>query len=283
MPVILFAPGTVEPLANVAVKPRVDGQIVEVAFKEGDLVEEGSVLFRLDDRMVKAQIAPGRGQHRQGPGEPARCRGDAGAAPGADRQADRHRSRARSGALSPSRASRPASPPARRCSTRRRRSSTTSPSARRSAGRTGSLTRQARRRRCAAQDAPALVTINQTKPIPVSFAVPQGELAALRRALTAKATADINVPGGTQADRGAGRHRLRRQPGRPADRHHRAPRCVAENADEALWPGQSVEVALTVEVKPQHAVGAGRRRAAGAAGHDHLGDRAPTTRWRRAS
>ena len=33
MPVILSAPGTVEPLANVAVKPRVDGQIVEVALQ----------------------------------------------------------------------------------------------------------------------------------------------------------------------------------------------------------------------------------------------------------
>src|SRR5262249_21638546 len=57
MPRILRAPGTVEPLANVAVKPRVDGQIVEVAFNEGDLVKEGDVLFRLDDRMVKALIA----------------------------------------------------------------------------------------------------------------------------------------------------------------------------------------------------------------------------------
>ena len=57
MPVILAAPGTVEPLANVAIKPRVDGQIVEVGFQEGDLVERGQVLFRLDDRMVKAQIA----------------------------------------------------------------------------------------------------------------------------------------------------------------------------------------------------------------------------------
>ena len=42
---------------TVAVRPRVDGQIVEVAFREGDLVTEGSVLFRLDDRMVRAQIA----------------------------------------------------------------------------------------------------------------------------------------------------------------------------------------------------------------------------------
>jgi multidrug efflux system membrane fusion protein len=28
-------------------------------------------------------------------------------------------------------------------------------------------------------------------------------------------------------------------------------KVVAENADEVLWPGQSVEVALTVEVKPK--------------------------------
>ena len=55
-------------------------------------------------------------------------------------------------------------------------------------------------------------------------------------------------------------------------------KVLAENADEALWPGQSVEVALTVEVKPQHAVGAGGGRAAGAAGHDHLGGRTRTTR-----
>src|SRR2546421_10280869 len=43
MPVILAAPGTVEPFANVAVKTRVDGQIVEVPFKEGDLVNENDV------------------------------------------------------------------------------------------------------------------------------------------------------------------------------------------------------------------------------------------------
>ena len=57
MPVILSAPGTVEPLANVAVKPRVDGQIVEVAFREGDLVEQGSVLFRLPRKLDFMSIA----------------------------------------------------------------------------------------------------------------------------------------------------------------------------------------------------------------------------------
>src|SRR5690606_13614226 len=56
MPVILSAPGTVEPFATVGVKPRVDGQISEIAFKEGDEVRAGDVLFRLDDRLVKAQM-----------------------------------------------------------------------------------------------------------------------------------------------------------------------------------------------------------------------------------
>ena len=56
MPIILSAPGTVEAAATVAVKSRVDGQIAEVAFKEGDLVKKGQVLFRLDDRLIRAQI-----------------------------------------------------------------------------------------------------------------------------------------------------------------------------------------------------------------------------------
>ena len=57
MPVILSAAGTVEALASVAIRTRVDGQIVTVGFKEGDLVEKGQVLFQFDDRLAKAQIA----------------------------------------------------------------------------------------------------------------------------------------------------------------------------------------------------------------------------------
>ena len=56
MPVVLSAPGTVEPFATVGVKTRVDGQITEIAFKEGQEVKAGDVLFRLDDRLAKAQL-----------------------------------------------------------------------------------------------------------------------------------------------------------------------------------------------------------------------------------
>ena len=58
MPVILVAPGTVEPLANVAVKTRVDGQIVEVLFKEGR--------FR---RREQRALSPGR-SHGEGANRP---------------------------------------------------------------------------------------------------------------------------------------------------------------------------------------------------------------------
>jgi multidrug efflux system membrane fusion protein len=115
-------------------------------------------------------------------------------------------------------------------------------------GRTGSLAAKLGTQ-VRTQDAAALVTINQTRPILVSFSLPQRELPALRRALAAKATAEVVVPGShrmavpttiafidNQVDKQTGAI---------------AVKVAAENADEVLWPGQAVEVALTVEVKPR--------------------------------
>ncbi len=56
----LTALGTVTPLQSVAVRPRVDGQIVAVLFREGQQVTAGQPLFRLDDRLIRAQIAQNR-------------------------------------------------------------------------------------------------------------------------------------------------------------------------------------------------------------------------------
>jgi pyruvate carboxylase len=44
VPVKLYAIGNVEPYTTVAVKARVDGQIVAVKFKEGDEVKQGAIL-----------------------------------------------------------------------------------------------------------------------------------------------------------------------------------------------------------------------------------------------
>jgi multidrug efflux system membrane fusion protein len=56
VPVRVYAIGNVEPYTTVAVKARVDGQIVSVHFKEGDEVRQASVLFQIDPRPFAASL-----------------------------------------------------------------------------------------------------------------------------------------------------------------------------------------------------------------------------------
>jgi len=56
VPMRLLAIGNVEAFATVSVKARVDGQIVEVGFKEGDEVSRGRVLFKIDPRPYEAAL-----------------------------------------------------------------------------------------------------------------------------------------------------------------------------------------------------------------------------------
>lgn len=56
VPVRLYAIGNVEPYTTVALKARVDGQIVSVHFKEGDEVRQGAVLFEIDPRPFAASL-----------------------------------------------------------------------------------------------------------------------------------------------------------------------------------------------------------------------------------
>jgi membrane fusion protein, multidrug efflux system len=246
MPMILKAPGTVEPLANVAVKPRVDGQIVEVPFREGDLVKEGDVLFRLDDRIVKALIAQA---------EAAIARDQASLR---DAQATLTRREAlidrkivSEAALDQARYAvegLKASINAGKALLESQRTQLDYLTIRAPiTGRTGSLAAK-HGATVRSADAQALVTINQTQPINVGFAVPQSELGALRRALANKAPAEVIVADGgepnvVRATIGFVDNQVDRTTGTVTAK------VVAENADEALWPGQSVEVALTVEVR----------------------------------
>jgi multidrug efflux system membrane fusion protein len=56
VPVRLYAIGNVVPYTTVSVKARVDGQILSVHFKEGDEVKQGSILFELDPRPFAATL-----------------------------------------------------------------------------------------------------------------------------------------------------------------------------------------------------------------------------------
>jgi len=56
VPVRLIAIGNVEPFTTVAIKARVDGQLNSVKFKEGDEVRQGSVMFEIDARPFAASL-----------------------------------------------------------------------------------------------------------------------------------------------------------------------------------------------------------------------------------
>ena len=62
VPVQLQAIGNVEAYTSVAVKSRVDGQIVEVQFREGQEVKKGEVLFRIDARPFEAAFRQSEAQ-----------------------------------------------------------------------------------------------------------------------------------------------------------------------------------------------------------------------------
>jgi multidrug efflux system membrane fusion protein len=61
MPVKLEAIGNVEAYTAVAIKVRVDGQITEVNFKEGQEVKQGEVLFKIDQGPYMAALKQAEG------------------------------------------------------------------------------------------------------------------------------------------------------------------------------------------------------------------------------
>jgi RND family efflux transporter MFP subunit len=60
-PVQIEALGTVTPMASVALKSRIDTEIVEVHFADGARVKQGDLLITLDSRSIEAQILQAEG------------------------------------------------------------------------------------------------------------------------------------------------------------------------------------------------------------------------------
>ena len=68
MPIIVEAVGTVQSIASIQLKSRIDSQIMKVNVEEGALVKEGDLLFELDNRTLQGAARPDRGADPQGPG-----------------------------------------------------------------------------------------------------------------------------------------------------------------------------------------------------------------------
>ena len=195
VPVRIDALGTVTPVASVAVKTRIDTEIVGVHFRDGAMVQQGDLLFTMDCRALEAQIRQVEGQLARDRPRSSRRRARRQALHRAGRQ-ERH----------PDHQSRQRQDPGRRFRRRRlmpNRASIDNLKVQLSyctirapitgrvsmaAVKVGNFVRQA--------DLTPLATIIQTAPVYVTFPLPQRSLPDLRQALANEsATIEAIVPG----------------------------------------------------------------------------------------
>jgi multidrug efflux system membrane fusion protein len=246
-PILVTAIGTVQSIATVMIKSRVDGEIAKVNFEEGQEVKEGDILFTLDDRALRAQVQQAeanlerdRAQLERNQLEVKRQTELAGrGVASAQKLEDVKTSVAVSEATV--RASEATAENAR---VNLNYTSIRAPIT----GRTGSVALKRGNVVKAVDTAPTvmpLVTITQLRPIYVAFTVPEQYLAGLRGAMTAGPVPVVaTVPSqpqspttGTltfidnQVDSATGTISLK---------------AKYPNEDDRLWPGQFVNVTLTL-------------------------------------
>ena len=241
----LNALGTVTTIAGVAIKSRIDSEIVAVKFDDGARVKKGDVLFVLDSRAIEAQI-------QQVQGNIARDRAQI---EGAERDIRRYtelvaknatpvvnldnaktQAAAFTGTLMADQAAlENLKVLLSYCTIRAPISGRISMAS----AKVGNIVRQA--------DALPLATINQIAPIYVSFTVPQRNLPDVRSALTAEtATLEAVIPG-TDA-RASGQVTMLENTVDPATGMMTI-RATMPNEDELLWPGTLVNTELTLRIE----------------------------------
>src|SRR5262252_1316796 len=249
-PIEVAAIGNVQSIATVMIKSRIDGEIAQVHFEEGQEVKAGDLLFSLDDRVARAQLEQSeanlerdRAQLRRFQLEVARQTGLAnrGIAP-AQKLEDVTTSEAVFEATV--RASEAAVETARiNLNFTTIRAPIT--------GRTGSVALKRGNVVKAVDTLPTvmpMVTITQLQPIYVTFTVPERHLGDLRAALVSgRVPVVATTPGSpqnpiagqltfidNQVDAATGTISLK---------------ATFTNDDARLWPGQFVYVAVTLGVQ----------------------------------
>jgi multidrug efflux system membrane fusion protein len=242
VPVRLEALGTVTMIAAVAIKPRIDSEIVAVKFEDGARVKQGDVLFVLDGRSIEAEIkrveaviAGAEAQFEQAQRDVARYTDLV--QKNATTQVTLNNSQTQ---LNVSRALAESSKATLQgLKVQLGYTTIRAPISGRMSMATvkvGNIVRQA--------DLAPLATINQVAPIYVSFAVPQRSLPDVRAALAAEtATLEAVIPGSNA--RATGQVTMIENAVDAATGMVTV-RATMPNQDELLWPGTLVNTALAL-------------------------------------
>jgi multidrug efflux system membrane fusion protein len=245
VPVRLDALGTVTPIASVAIKPRIDTEIVGVHFSDGATVKQGDLLFTLDSRAIETEIkrvdavlTGAKAQLEQNERDVqrytelvARNATTLVTLQNAKTQVNIWRATAESSSAQIESLNVQLS----YCTIRAPISGRVSSAA----VKVGNIVRQA--------DAAPLASINQIAPIYVSFGLPQRVLPEVRDAMAeGSASVEAVVPG--ESRRASGRLTMIENAVETATGMVTL-RATMENTDEVLWPGTLVNAYLTLRVE----------------------------------
>jgi membrane fusion protein, multidrug efflux system len=241
VPVRVEALGSVTPIHNIAVKTRIDSEIVGVHFSDGSMVKQGDLLFTLDSRAIEAQIKQVQGQLDGAKAQLEQAERDVARysellAKNATTQVTLNNARTQVNIWRASVDSNTAqlenlNIQLSYCSIRAQITGRASMAM----VKVGNFVRQA--------DLTPLATIIQVAPIYVTFALPQGYLPDLRQALNNEtATIGALIPGDPR--RASGQVTMIEN-SVDAPTGTVAVRATMPNQDELLWPGTLVTVQLT--------------------------------------
>ena len=263
VPLKVQAIGNVEVQATVAIKSRLDGQIIKVGFSDGQDVAKGQVLFEIDARPLQAQLQQARATLARDKAQLERARS----------QEERYKDLLQKGFVSQDAYAQfrtnvdtaAATVAASESAVENARLQTEYAVIRSPiSGRAGKILIQ-QGNLVKANDTVSLVVINQIAPIYVSFAVPEQYLGLIRKYMasgklaveaTPQGASDAIAASGTVAfidntvDASTGTVRLR---------------ATFPNTDKSLWPGQFVTTSVTLKeqqnaiVVPSQAVQTGPR------------------------
>jgi multidrug efflux system membrane fusion protein len=242
VPDLIAAPGSVEPIDSVAVKSLVDGQLLEVHVKDGDEVKKGQLLFKIDPRPAQAALAQAQ----------AALAKDIAARDLAKAQLDRYEPVATKGFISADQMQQ------YRTAYAASAASVKVDQANLDAmkltlgytdifapitGRAGRILVQAGNL-VKANDTQPLLTINQLSPIYVNFSIPGAYVDRVRNA-QAKGKLPVFVSGQGLDGRINGELSFVDNAVDPATNTVKL-RASFANADERLWPGEFVNMTLTL-------------------------------------
>lgn len=245
VPVQIMAIGTMEASESVAVKPQISGELTNVAFREGQDVQKGALLFQLDPRtyqaaMRKAEATLARDKVVMENAGKDYLRYSQLVKEGivTQEQAESYRTRAESAAAEL------AADQASVDSAREQLAFCTINSP--ISGRIGMLAVD--RGNVVKANETVLVTINKITPVNATFTIPEKQLAEIRGHIAAgKVVVEAEVPGSSgirekgvisfldnSVDSATGTIRLK---------------AVFENSRKQLWPGQFVNLSITLATK----------------------------------